>query len=108
MLPTRPSTTLYRGKWSGSYSGAFSGTFSLTRQQSGEDLSGTIMVSGFNDVPTSIHGTVQGASIRFGTVGSESITYSGSVSGNSMSRTWKMQAGGRSLGGGSWKASRSS
>jgi hypothetical protein len=25
-----------------------------------------------------------------------------------MSRTWKMQAGGRSLGGGSWKALRSS
>jgi hypothetical protein len=25
-----------------------------------------------------------------------------------MSGTWKMQAGGRSLGGGSWKASRSS
>ncbi len=34
-----------------------------------------------------------GTSIRVGTVGSKSITYSGSVSkGNSMSGTWKMQA----------------
>jgi hypothetical protein len=96
------------GKWSGSYSGAFSGTFKLTWTQSGQNLGGTIMISGFKNVPTSIHGTVQGASIRFGTVGSESITYSGSVSGNSMSGTWKIQAGGRSMGGGSWKASKSS
>ncbi|MGA3218735.1 MAG: hypothetical protein ABSE77_06615 [Acidimicrobiales bacterium] len=95
------------GKWSGSYSGAFNGTFNLTWQQSGQSLSGTIMVSGFKNVPTSIHGTVQGASIRFGTVGSESITYSGSVSGSSMSGTWQIQAGGRSMGGGAWKASKS-
>lgn len=94
------------GKWSGSYSGAFSGTFVLTWQQSGQALSGTITISGFKDVPTSIHGTVQGAAIRFGTVGSESITYSGSVSGNSMSGSWQIQAGGRSLGVGSWKASK--
>jgi hypothetical protein len=96
------------GKWSGSYGGTFSGTFSLTWQESGHNLSGTIRISGFKDLPTSIHGTVQGASIRFGTVGSESITYSGSVSGSSMSGSWKMQAGKRSLGGGSWKAAKSS
>ena len=96
------------GTWLGSYSGAFSGTFTLTWQQSGQNLSGTIKVSGLNDVPTSINGTVQGAFIRFGTVGSKSITYAGSVSGNSMSGTWKMKAGGRSLGGGSWHASKSS
>jgi hypothetical protein len=80
----------------------------LTWQQSGKNLSGTIMVSGFNNVPTTIHGTIQGASIRFGTVGSKSITYSGSVSSNSMSGTWQIQAGGRSMGSGSWKASKSS
>lgn len=96
------------GKWSGSYGGTFSGTFSLTWQESGHNLSGTIRISGFKDLPTSIHGTVQGALIRFGTVGSESITYSGSVSGSSMSGSWKMQAGKRSLGGGSWKAAKSS
>jgi hypothetical protein len=96
------------GKWSGSYSGTFGGTFKLTWQQSGQNLIGTIMISGFGDVPTSIHGTVQAASISFGTVGSKSVTYSGSVSSNSMHGTWTMKAGGRSLGSGSWKASRSS
>ena len=47
-------------------------------------------------------------SIRFGTVGSQSITYSGSVSGPSMSGNWKILAGGKSMGGGSWSASKSS
>jgi hypothetical protein len=96
------------GKWSGSYSGSFNGTFELTWAQSGKDLSGTIMISGFNNVPTSIHGTVKGVSIQFGTVGSESITYSGSVLGTSMSGTWQIQGGGRTMGSGSWKASKSS
>ena len=96
------------GKWSGSYSGAFNGTFSLMWQQSGKNLSGTIKISGFGDVPTSINGTTQGTSISFGTVGPKAITYSGSVSSNSMHGTWQMKAGGHSLGGGSWKASKSS
>jgi hypothetical protein len=96
------------GKWSGTYSGSFSGTFKLSWQQSGHNLGGTIMISGFNNVPTSINGTVQGTAIRFGTVGSEAITYSGSVSGKSMSGTWKIQTAGRSMGGGSWNASKSS
>ena len=96
------------GKWSGRYSGSFSGTFKLAWQQSAQNLSGTIIVSGFDNAPTSIHGTVHGVSIRFGTVGSESITYSGSFSGKSMSGTWTIQADGRSLGQGSWGASRSS
>jgi hypothetical protein len=102
-----PKQASLSGKWSGSYSGSFSGTFKLTWQESGHNLSGTIMVSGFKNVPTPIHGTVQGSSIRFGTVGSEAITYSGSVSGKSMSGTWKIEAGGRSMGGGSWNASKS-
>ncbi len=97
------------GKWSGTYSGSFSGTFKLTWEQSGKKLSGTIMISAFKNEPTSINGTLKGTSIRFGTVGSESITYSGSVSDNStMSGSWQMQAGGHSVGHGSWKASKSS
>jgi hypothetical protein len=96
------------GKWSGRYSGSFSGTFRLAWQQSAQNLSGTITVSGFDNVPMNIHGTVHGVSIRFGTVGSESITYSGTSSGKSMSGTWLVQAGGRSLGNGSWDAFRSS
>jgi hypothetical protein len=95
------------GKWSGSYSGSYNGTFKLSWQQSGANLNGTIKVSSFGDAATRIRGTVQGSSIRFGTVGSQAITYSGSVSGSSMSGTWKIQAGGRAMGGGSWHASRS-
>jgi hypothetical protein len=96
------------GSWSGSYSGAYSGTFSLKWQQSGSKLSGTIKVSAFSNAPTALTGTVEGNAITFGTVGSQAITYSGSFSGSTMSGTWKMQAGGRSIGGGSWKASRTS
>ena len=80
------------GTWKGSYSGSFSGTFKLTWKQTKSNLSGTIMISAFSNVPTSIHGTLQGTSIHFGTVGSQSITYSGSVSGSSMSGTWKLEA----------------
>lgn len=107
---TRPQHKLgpLSGKWSGSYSGAFSGTFSLNWQESGTHLVGTIMISGFHNAPTTINGTVKGASIQFGTVGSESITYSGSVSSASMSGTWQIQAGGQALGSGSWTASESS
>lgn len=96
------------GKWSGTYSGSFNGTFKLAWQQSGHKVGGTIMISGFSNVPTSISGTVQGTAIRFGTVGSEAITYWGSISGKSMSGTWKIEAEGRSMGDGSWNASKSS
>jgi hypothetical protein len=47
---------------------------------------------------------VSGGSIRFGTVGSAAITYTGSVSGTSMSGTYQV-AGSP---GGSWSATKSS
>lgn len=96
------------GRWSGTYSGAFSGTFHLTWRQLGDQLRGTIAISGFGNAPTSIHGAVRGTSIKFGTVGSKAITYSGTVAGGSMSGTWRIAVNGRSLGGGSWRASKSS
>jgi hypothetical protein len=96
------------GTWKGSYTGTFAGTFKLTWQQSKANLSGTIKISGFGNEPTPIHGTLQGTSIHFGTVGSEAITYSGSVTGNSMSGTWKLEANGHVGGTGSWNASKSS
>ena len=88
------------GKWSGQYSGAFTGTFTLTWQQSGSNLIGTINLS--SDGSPSVHGTVQGGAIQFGTVGSAAITYSGSVSGNSMSGTYQVANGGS----GSWSATK--
>ena len=63
-------------------------------KQSGPRLSGTI---------TGIKGAVNGTAISFGTVGSAAITYSGSVSGKSMSGSYQTSGGG-----GSWSAHKTS
>ena len=87
------------GTWSGTYRGAFRGTFTLHWTQSKSRLTGTIKLS-ISVGRTNITGTVRGRTISFGTVGNaNAITYSGSVSGTSMSGTYK--AGGA---GGSWSA----
>jgi len=86
------------GTWSGTYGGAYHGTFTLHWTQSRSRLTGTIKLSSVGT--TNITGSVSGSTIRFGTVGSaNAITYSGSVSGTSMSGTYK--TGGA---GGSWRA----
>ncbi len=92
------------GKWSGHYSGSFNGTFTLRWRQSGSRLHGVIHLSNpGNTLP--INGTVNGGAISFGTVGSTAITYSGTVSGNSMSGNYKVHtANGAS--GGPWSASK--
>lgn len=103
---TPASTGGLSGKWSGTYSGTFAGTFTLNWQQSSSTLSGTIDLStGGTD---SISGTVNGSSIQFGTVGaSQAITYSGSVSGNTMSGSYQVKAG-STTGSGSWSATETS
>jgi hypothetical protein len=86
------------GTWSGTYSGAYHGTFTLHWTQSRSRLTGTIKLSSVGR--TNITGSVRGSTIRFGTVGNaNAITYSGSVSGKSMSGTYK--TGGA---GGTWSA----
>jgi hypothetical protein len=86
------------GTWSGTYRGAYHGTFTLHWTQSKSRLTGTIKLSSVGR--TNITGSVRGNTIRFGTVGNaQAITYSGSVSGRSMSGTYK--TGGA---GGSWSA----
>ncbi len=93
------------GRWSGQYSGAYQGTFTLRWRQSGSGLSGHIRLS--DPAQTlSLHGRVSGGVIKFGTVGSTAITYSGSVSGNSMSGTWQIHSTAGSAGG-HWSAARS-
>ncbi|HXD71925.1 MAG TPA: hypothetical protein VN615_18800 [Gaiellales bacterium] len=85
------------GKWTGAYSGTFDGTFVLNWTQSGSALSGTIKLStGGTD---NVNGTVDGSSIKFGTVGGDAVHYTGSVSGDSMSGSYSTAAGG-----GSWSA----
>src|SRR5260221_3379247 len=86
------------GTWSGTYGGAYHGTFTLHWTQRKSRLTGTIKLSSVGK--TNITGSVRGSTIRFGTVGNaNAITYSGSVSGTSMSGTYK--TGGV---GGSWSA----
>lgn len=99
------NTTGLSGSWTGQYGGSFQGTFKLNWQQSSSKLSGTIQLS---NPPGSlaIHGSVNGSTISFGTVGSTAITYSGSVSGNSMSGTYTVAAPNGSVGG-NWSASKS-
>jgi hypothetical protein len=95
-----PATTL-SGTWHGQYAGSFSGTFVLIWQESGGNLTGTIALSTVGGtVP--IHGSVSGSSINFGTVGSSAITYTGSVSGNSMSGNYQVAGGGS----GTWSATK--
>jgi hypothetical protein len=93
------------GTWSGTYGGAYHGTFTLRWKQSGSRLNGTIKLSNANSAPgiTSIKGSVHGTAIRFGTVGSAAITYSGSVSGKSMAGSYQTPGGG-----GSWSAHKTS
>jgi len=101
---TSPSaaTVDLSGTWSGQYDGAFNGTFTLTWTQSNSKLTGSIKLS--TDGTVNLNGVVTGNSIRFGTVGSTAITYSGTVSGDSMSGTY--QVGGST--GGNWSAAKTS
>jgi hypothetical protein len=93
------------GRWSGHYSGSFNGTFTVRWHQSGSHLHGTIHIS--NPAGTMpINGTVHGNAIRFGTVGSTAITYSGTVSGSSMSGTYEVHTTSGTPGG-PWSASKS-
>ena len=89
------------GKWSGQYSGAYSGTFTLNWRQSGSVLAGTIALSNPGGT-LGIHGSVSGSTIKFGTVGGPGITYTGSVSGSSMSGSYQTPTGS-----GSWSANKS-
>ena len=95
------------GKWRGQYSGAYQGHFVLRWHQSGSRLSGMITLSAPSRGTVPIHGTVQGSTIKFGTVGSEDITYAGSASGNSMSGTWQIKGTSGAAGGGPWSAAKS-
>jgi hypothetical protein len=90
------------GTWSGTYGGAYHGSFTLSWKQTGSRLSGTIKLSNPKTTPN-ITGSVRGGTIRFGTVGSAAITYSGSVSGKSMSGSYHTPGGG-----GPWSAHKTS
>jgi hypothetical protein len=89
------------GTWSGQYSGAFSGTFTLHWKQTGSKLRGSISLSNPSG-KYGITGSVHGRAIKFGAVGA-GATYTGSVSGKSMSGSYKTPQGG-----GKWSARKKS
>ncbi|HEV7206161.1 MAG TPA: hypothetical protein VGN18_16260 [Jatrophihabitans sp.] len=91
------------GSWKGTYGGAYTGTFVLQWTQSTSKLTGTINLSTAPGAMT-INGSVAGGRIQFGTVGSQAITYTGSVSGSSMSGQYKIAGG--AGGSGTWSATR--
>ena len=94
------------GAWSGTYSGAFSGTFKLAWHQNSSKLKGVIHLNPGGTY--TIDGTVNGSSIQFGTVGgTQDITYTGSVSGDSMSGTYRVKTSNGSANG-SWSAHKTS
>lgn len=80
---------------------AHSGTFTLHWKQTGARLSGTIALSrprGTHDISGSVHGS----GIKFGAV-DFGATYTGSVSGKSMSGSYRSPQGG-----GTWSAHKTS
>ena len=93
------------GSWSGRYGGAYSGTFRLHWTQSRSTLTGSIWITykGHTD-KTSVSGKLSGTSIKFGAVGPVGvITYTGTVSGSSMSGHYTTPKGG-----GNWSAHKTS
>jgi hypothetical protein len=96
-MQTTTSDSGLSGKWKGTYTGAYSGTFVLNWTQSSSKLHGTIDLSTAGTVP--VNGTVDGSSIKFGTVGGSAVHYTGSVSGDSMSGSYTTAGGD-----GSWTA----
>jgi hypothetical protein len=90
------------GTWSGSYHGAFAGRFTLHWRLTGTTLKGTITLSN----PPGQYGITgfvgRAGAIRFGVV-KVGATYTGSVSGTSMSGKYKTPQGG-----GSWSARKTS
>jgi hypothetical protein len=100
-----PSASGLSGSWSGTYGGAYSGTFKLHWTQSAATLRGSIWITykGQSD-KTTVTGKLTGTEIRFGAVGPVGvITYTGSVSGNSMSGHYTTPNGG-----GNWNAHKTS
>lgn len=95
------TTPKLAGTWSGTYSGSYSGTFTLRWRQTGSSLRGSIKLSsppGAYGITGSVHGT----KIAFGAVAA-GATYTGSVSGKSMSGAYKT-----AMGGGRWSAHKTS
>ena len=82
------------GTWPGTYESTSTpganGTFTIQFTQTGSQLTGSIDIQGTPCITTgTISGTLSGGQITFGAVeGAQTIAYTGSVSGNTMSGTY--------------------
>jgi hypothetical protein len=98
------------GTWSGTYASTSDpgsdGTFVLVWTQTGAALNGTINVANSECVSLgTITGTVAGSQITFGAVeGAFSISYEGTVAGNTMAGTYSSPPCGGAAG--TWEASK--
>jgi hypothetical protein len=99
------STSGLTGAWSGTYGGAYHGTFKLHWTQTGSNLHGSIKISySGQSATTSVTGKMNGSAISFGAVGpAGAVTYTGSVSGTSMSGHYTTRGGS-----GTWSAHKTS
>lgn len=89
------------GGWKGQYSGVYNGTFTLSWQQNGSAVNGQIVLSS-PPKTFDITGNLAGNAITFGAVGG--VSYTGTVSGSSMSGTYQVPGTGS---GGNWSANKS-
>jgi hypothetical protein len=94
----------WNGTWTTTSGPAGSGDFHIDFTQSGNNLTGAIVIAGTPCITTgTITGTLSGNTIAFGAVqGSQTISYSGTVSGNSMSGDYHAPDCGDAKG--TWKA----
>lgn len=96
----------WNGTWTSTTSGGASGGFHIDFTQSGNQLTGAISIAGTPCITTgTITGSLSGNTISFGAVkGSQTIAYSGSVSGSSMSGDYTAPQCGNDKG--TWTASK--
>jgi hypothetical protein len=107
--PTQSAADSLTGTWTGTYASTTdpaSGSFTVRFTQTGSQLNGTIDIQNSACITTgTITGALNGDQITFGAVeGAQTITYTGSVSGNTMTGTYSAPQCGN--GKGTWTATK--
>jgi hypothetical protein len=106
---TAPATSGLTGAWPGEWQNttpdSSRGTFRIQWTQSGSSLSGTIAITGTPCLTGgSISGSLNGGNLNFGVVtGQAQVSYTGTVSGTTMSGTYTTSCGNAQ---GTWKATK--
>lgn len=111
--PSAPASIAgaWKGTWTSKAYPGLTGHFTLTFGQQGTDLSGTILIAGTACIKDAvITGTLSGTTISFGAVkGAETVAYTGTWAGASMSGTWMIthgSGGACTTNSGDWAATR--